>query len=219
VASDRCPGWSSAEQAWRAAGVLVAGVDEVGRGPLAGPVVACAVVMPPDAPYLDGVTDSKRLSATRREALAVAIRAQAVGVGLGAASVREIAALNILGATTLAMRRALAALGRAGVRPGAVLVDGRPVRGLGVAHEAVVGGDATVYAISCASIVAKVTRDRLMGALAARYPAYGWERNAGYGSVGHRAAIVREGPTAHHRALFLRKVLGPSSAAGGGPAE
>ncbi len=185
------------------AGALVAGVDEVGRGPFAGPVVACAIIMP-DGPGIDGVRDSKRLSARRREALAVSIRGQAVALALGAASVREIERFNILGATTLAMRRALT---RLPVVPGRVLIDGRPVRGLGIAHEAIVGGDGSVYAIACASILAKVTRDRLMRSLGARYPVYGWERNAGYGTAAHIAAIRAAGVTAHHRSAFVRGVL------------
>jgi ribonuclease HII len=157
----------------------------------------------PDGPPIDGVGDSKRIPPARREQLALAIRAEAVAVALGAASVSEIARLNILGATTLAMRRALL---RLGPLPPRVLIDGRPVRGLGIEHEAIVGGDASVYAIGCASIVAKVTRDRLMRALAQRYPAYGWERNAGYGTAAHIAAIRAVGETAHHRSGFLRAV-------------
>ncbi len=195
--------WDREAGASRIAGraeALIAGVDEVGRGPLAGPVVVCAIIMPPGPP-IAGVTDSKRLSATRREALDVPIRAAAVALALGAASVREIERLNILGATTLAMRRALQ---RLPLRPDRVLIDGRPVRGLGIEHEAIVGGDASVYAIACASIVAKVTRDRLMRALAARYEGYGWERNAGYGTPAHLEAIRAAGVTPHHRTGFLR---------------
>jgi len=154
------------------------------------------------------VDDSKRLSPSRREALAVSIRAEALAVGLGAASVREIAALNILGATTLAMQRALGRLAGQGVVPGLVLVDGRPVVGLGWAHTALVGGDASCYAIGCASIVAKVTRDRLMRALGVRYPGYGWDRNAGYGTAGHIEGLQRLGVTPHHRAQFVRRAVG-----------
>ncbi len=194
-------------------GPLIAGVDEVGRGPLAGPVVACAVVMPPPLEHraIAGVDDSKRLDAATRVALAERIRAQAWAVGLGAASVREIDRLNIFHATVLAMRCAIdrAAAGLAATRGAAVdhvLVDGRELRTLGVPHTAVVQGDGRCYAIACASIVAKVTRDRLMARLAPRHPAYDWGRNAGYGTPAHRAAIRSAGLTPHHRASFCRSL-------------
>ncbi|HSM05155.1 MAG TPA: ribonuclease HII [Longimicrobiales bacterium] len=177
----------------------VAGVDEVGRGPLAGPVVACAVVLPPDV-HIDGATDSKRLTREERESLAPVIRRRAAAVALGAASVREIDRMNILVATRLAMRRALAALPEA---PGHVVVDGLPVKGLGWKHDAVVEGDAHVHCIACASIVAKVVRDELMCRLARRYPGYGWETNVGYGSAAHREAVETLGSTPHHRLTFL----------------
>ncbi|HZF67259.1 MAG TPA: ribonuclease HII, partial [Gemmatirosa sp.] len=190
-------------------GPLLAGVDEVGRGPLAGPVVACAVVMPPDAPCIPGVDDSKALAPAVREALAVEIRRAALAVGLGAASAREVDALNVYHATTRAMQRALAQLARRlGRLPDHVLVDGLPIRALGVPHDAVVGGDAACYAVGCASIVAKVTRDRLMRALAARHPGYAWERNAGYGTPAHRAAVRAAGATPHHRRSFLGRLQG-----------
>jgi ribonuclease HII len=177
----------------------IAGVDEVGRGPLAGPVVACAVVLPRDV-YIEGATDSKALSRERRQALAPEIRRRAVAISLGAASVREIDRLNILVATRLAMRRALAGLPHP---PERVVVDGLPVKGLGWDHDAVVGGDARVHSIACASIVAKVARDDLMVRLARRYPGYGWETNAGYGSRAHRDSIHELGTTPHHRLSFL----------------
>jgi ribonuclease HII len=179
-------------------GVSVAGVDEAGRGPLAGPVVAAAVVLPPDV-CIDGADDSKQLSAVVREELYETILASAVGVGVGAASVREIDRVNILQATTRAMRRALLHLP---ARPGHVVIDGRPVAHLGWDHEAIVDGDALVHSISCASIVAKVVRDRLMRRLARRYPGYGWETNVGYGTAEHRAAITTLGVTPHHRLTF-----------------
>ena len=178
---------------------LIAGIDEVGRGPLAGPVVACAVVMPPERRRIPGVADSKRLTAAERTRLAVHIRLRAVAIGLGAASVREIDRLNIYHATVLAMRRALA---RLGVTPQHVLVDGKPIRTLGVEHTAVVQGDACCYSIACASIIAKVTRDRLMAALGSRYPHYGWARNAGYGTDEHRRALDAAGLSPHHRRSF-----------------
>jgi ribonuclease HII len=187
------------EQEWFARGVLrLAGVDEAGRGPLAGPVVAAAVVVTPETPRLAGVADSKQLPRRRREQLAAAI-VSSLPFGVGAASPREIDRLNIRRATALAMRRALLHL-PAGVE--VVLVDGLPMIEIGIPHHALVGGDRRSYAIACASIVAKTVRDRLMRRLAARYPDFGWERNAGYGTPHHRAALERCGVTPHHRRTF-----------------
>jgi len=177
----------------------VAGVDEAGRGPLAGPVVAAAVVLP-EGVFVEGATDSKQLSAEAREELYGAVRAHALAVGVGAASVREIDHANILVATGWAMRRALAHLP---FEPDHIVVDGLPMRALRRPHEAIVDGDALVHSIACASIVAKVCRDRLMRRLAARHPGYGWETNVGYGTAEHRAAIERLGPSPHHRRSFL----------------
>ena len=178
----------------------IAGLDEVGRGPLAGPVVAAAVVLPdPLPPGLAGLLDdSKKLSPAAREAAYAALRASAAEIGLGAASVREIGAINILQASLLAMRRALGRL----APPDLALVDGNTDPRLGCPTRCIVGGDGSEKAISAASIVAKVVRDRLMARLAARYPGYAWERNAGYGSAAHRDALHRLGITAHHRAGF-----------------
>lgn len=202
--------WSEIERTLQQAhGPLLAGIDEVGRGPLAGPVVVCAVVMPADAPEVEGVDDSKKLAPEARERAAAAVRAAALAYALGAASAREVDALNVYRATVLAMQRALAGLGRRldtrglGRAPDHVLVDGRPFRTLGVPHTAVVGGDAQCYAVACASVVAKVTRDRLMRALAVRHASYAWERNAGYPTPAHRAAVAAFGPTPHHRRSFL----------------
>ncbi|MEJ7810163.1 MAG: ribonuclease HII [Gemmatimonadaceae bacterium] len=181
-------------------GPLIAGVDEVGRGSLAGPVVACAIVMPPDARAIAGVNDSKQLTAAQRVRLLDRIRERALAIGLGAASVREIDRINIYHATVLAMRRALAHLSLA---PDHVLVDGRRIRTLPVPHTAVVGGDARCFSIACASIVAKVTRDRLMRALGARHPGYRWEQNAGYGTAAHWSGIGAIGASRHHRRAFL----------------
>ncbi|HUX35050.1 MAG TPA: ribonuclease HII [Gemmatimonadaceae bacterium] len=195
--------WSTLERELRqSAGPLLAGIDEVGRGPLAGPVVACVIVMPPGARAIAGVNDSKRLSARERERLAVKIRARALALSLGAASVREIDEINIYKATVLAMRRAL---GRLRVAPDHVIVDGKPIRALGVEHTAVVGGDGRCYSVACASIIAKVTRDRLMHALARRYPGYGWDRNVGYGTPAHLEGLWARGATVHHRRSFLRE--------------
>jgi ribonuclease HII len=185
---------------WERGLQLIAGVDEVGRGPLAGPVVAAAVVLPPQT-GIRGVNDSKRLPPAAREKLADEIRRLAVYVGIGAASCREIDRLNILRATHLAIRRALQ---RLPVVPEHVLLDGLPIPGLGFEHTAVVDGDARVHSVACASIVAKVTRDRLMRQLARNYPAYGWEHNAGYATADHCAALDRFGPTPHHRLSFSR---------------
>jgi ribonuclease HII len=197
--------WSAIERDLRAKGAQhIAGVDEVGRGPLAGPVLACAVIMPAAARAIAGVADSKMLQPVERERLAAVILDRAVAVSLGAASVREIGERNIYQATSLAMRRALS---RLRVTPDAVLVDGKPIKTLGVEHTAVVKGDSKVYAIACASIVAKVVRDRLMQRLDHRYPPYGWKQNAGYGTPVHIAALKAHGMTAHHRVAFCRTVL------------
>ena len=178
----------------------VAGVDEAGRGPLAGPVIAAAVVLP-EGIQVERAGDSKKLSRTLREDLYTEILAKASSIGIGTGSVQEIDKHNILNATTLAMNRALTQLSE---EPGHVVVDGLPVKKLEWEHEAVVGGDGLVHSIGCASIVAKVTRDRLMTGLALRYPGYSWEKNAGYGTALHRAAIKELGLTPHHRITFGR---------------
>src|SRR5687768_4266865 len=181
----------------------VAGVDEVGRGPLAGPVVAAAVVLVPGV-AVEGAADSKRLSPALRERLFDEILRSAAAVAVGAASVREIDRINVLEATALAMRRALDRLACA---PDHIVVDGLPVRSLGRAHAAVVDGDALIHSIACASIVAKVVRDRLMRRLAARHPGYGWEHNAGYGTPDHLHGLRALGATAHHRELIANHQL------------
>jgi ribonuclease HII len=159
--------------------------------------------MPPNERAIPGVNDSKQLDAATRVALDARIRERALVVSLGAASAREIDRINIYHATVLAMRRALARVpAQLGCEPHHVLIDGKPLRTLGVVHTAVVKGDAKCYAIACASIVAKVTRDRLMHALAARYDGYAWERNSGYGTAAHRAALDERGLTPHHRRSF-----------------
>jgi ribonuclease HII len=176
----------------------VCGLDEVGRGPWAGPVVAAAVVL--DLACIpEGIDDSKRLPPLRREALHDALLACA-RVGVGVASVAEIDRINILQASFLAMRRALAALGPA---PGLALVDGRHVPpGFGCTARAVVGGDALCLSIAAASVVAKVVRDRMMVALAQQFPGYGWETNMGYGVPAHADGLARLGVTPHHRRSF-----------------
>jgi len=193
--------WSTIERDLRSQhGPLIAGVDEVGRGPLAGPVVACAIVMPPERRAMPGINDSKQLSAKQRERLVGKILSNAIAVGIGAASVREIDRFNILQASVLAMRRALR---RLPLTPNHVVVDGRALRTLEVTHTAVVHGDARCYSIACASIVAKITRDRVMHALASRYPGYLWEDNVGYATAAHLRGIGERGITPHHRKSFL----------------
>ncbi len=157
--------------------------------------------MPPETRAIRGVDDSKKLFPSERVKLASLIRERAVCWALGAASVREIEHLNIYHATTLAMRRALR---RLRVAPDHVLIDGRPIRALEVPHTAIVGGDGCCYSIACASILAKVTRDRGMAALARRYPAYRWERNVGYATPAHIAGLAEHGLTPHHRRTFFR---------------
>jgi ribonuclease HII len=183
---------------WDRGLTLIAGVDEVGRGPLAGPVLAAAVVLPAGI-VIQGVDDSKKLSAEKRAVLYEEIRSKAVAIGVAGASTREVDRINILRASQLAMRRALE---RLRCTPEHVFVDGLPVAGLGFEHTAVVDGDAKVHCIACASIVAKVVRDRIMHLLASHYPGYGWQTNAGYGTAEHRAAIIELGLTPHHRRSF-----------------
>ncbi|WP_414902682.1 ribonuclease HII [Sphingomonas flavalba] len=175
----------------------VVGVDEAGRGPLCGPVVAAAVILPEGA-VPDGIDDSKKLSAAARAALSDRIRAVA-RVGIGMADVAEIDRLNILHATMLAMERAVAALG---IAPGMVLVDGNRCPRWAHPSTAIVGGDARCLSIAAASIVAKQHRDAMMIALDAEFPGYGWARNKGYGSREHCEALRRLGPTPHHRRSF-----------------
>jgi ribonuclease HII len=176
---------------------LVAGVDEVGRGPWAGPVVAAAVILDAGA-VPRGIDDSKALGRSRREALFAALQGSAT-IGIGQAGVGEIERLNILGAALLAMTRAVEDLG---VVPGHALIDGNRMPDLPCAATLLVGGDRRSLSIAAASIIAKVTRDAIMARLAAAHPGYGWERNAGYGTAEHRAALDRLGVTVHHRRSF-----------------
>ncbi len=184
---------------------LVAGVDEAGCGPLAGPVIAAAVILPP-GPRLAGLADSKRLSPRRRESLCGAIKEQALGWALGRAEVEEIDRFNILQASLLAMRRAVAALRPA---PRHVQVDGSHCPDLCCSVEAIAGGDGTVPAISAASILAKVARDREMISLDAEYPGYGLASHKGYPTREHLRALRRLGASAIHRRSFkpVREIL------------
>lgn len=186
---------------------VVCGVDEAGRGPLAGPVVAAAVILDP-ARAIDGLRDSKKLSQTRREALAIAIREASLGWAIGQASVDEIDELNILQASLLAMRRAVEALP---VLPTLARVDGNQSPRLACGVELIVGGDATEACISAASILAKVERDRLMHLLHGLHPEYGFDRHKGYGTALHLASLKRHGPCIAHRRSFapVREVLLP----------
>src|SRR2546430_79595 len=194
--------WTTIERDLRREkGPLLAGVDEVGRGPIAGPVVACAVIMPADTRAIAGVDDSKRLTHDQRVRLAAKIRERAVAFALGAASVREIDRINIYQASVLAMRRAL---GRLKVPPDYVVIDGRAMRTLPIPHTAVVHGDARCFSIACASIIAKVTRDLLMTRLGQRYPHYIWGDNSGYTTRAHVAGLASYGITPHHRKSFCR---------------
>ena len=177
---------------------LVAGIDEAGRGPWAGPVCAAAVILNRDS-IPDGLNDSKKLSEKRREVLFDMITQSAI-VGVGFASVAEIDEINILSATYLAMERAVAALDP---QPEAVIIDGnRAPQGLPMPSQTIVKGDARSLSIAAASIIAKVSRDRVMKKLAEEFPAYGWHKNKGYGTAAHRVSLLSHGVTPHHRRSF-----------------
>ena len=217
----RPPSLARERLAWAESRLLV-GVDEAGRGPLAGPVVAAAVVFPPETRRINGIRDSKTLPREDRETLALRIRSRAIRLGVGAASCREIDRLNIRVASALAMRRAVEAALRLGTRelgswgaregpfpqlpsslaPYALIIDGLPLPEIGYSHEALIDGDAHCYSIAAASIVAKTVRDRIMRCLASRHPAYGWQTNVGYGTPEHLAGLASVGPTRHHRMTF-----------------
>ncbi|WP_081749427.1 ribonuclease HII [Komagataeibacter swingsii] len=195
-------------------GGRVAGVDEVGRGPLAGPVVAAAVMFLSGVPGVlaDRLDDSKKLKPTVRQQLYDVLHATpGILIGVGAASVTEIEHHNILRASWIAMQRAV---GRLPQFPELVLVDGNAAPDFGCPAQCVVGGDAISLSISAASVVAKVVRDRLMARLARRWPGYGWDRNAGYGTPIHRAALMADGVSPHHRAAFgtVRRIMQASVA-------
>ncbi len=178
--------------------MIIAGVDEVGRGPLAGPVVTAAVVLPAKFD-LPGLTDSKKLTHKKRESLSIAIKEQALAWSLGDASVAEIDELNILQATMLAMQRAVAGLA---IDVDKVLVDGNRAPDFGIPAQAIIGGDGIEPSISAASIIAKVARDQLMTAYAESFPNYGFERNSGYPTKQHREALLTFGITPIHRRSF-----------------
>ena len=184
---------------WAAGRLTVAGCDEAGRGCLAGPVVAAAVVLPPGA-LIPGLDDSKKLSPEAREALVPEIERVAVAVAVAQCSADEVDRLNVLWAAMEAMRRAACALA---VAPDALLVDGNTaIPNAPCVQETVVRGDGLSLSIAAASVVAKVTRDRLMTALDADFPAYGWARHKGYPTAQHYAALAEHGPSPHHRRTF-----------------
>lgn len=185
-------------------GVLrVAGIDEAGRGPLAGPVVAAAVIFPPEL-IISGVDDSKELTPAQREELYPRILKEALAVGIGSADHEEIDQVNILQSTYRAMHRAVAALD---IAPEHLLIDGNRFDGMHIPFTVVVDGDARSFAIAAASIVAKVTRDRMMVMFDELYPGYGFARHKGYGTAYHRETIRRLGPCPIHRQSFLRKIF------------
>lgn len=180
---------------------VLCGVDEAGRGPLAGPVCAAAVILPRDFD-ITGLDDSKKLTPRQRDGLYDRITRNAVSYGVAFASVEEIEALNILNAALLAMNRAIAGLDPV---PELALIDGNTVRSIAVPARAVIGGDGKCASIAAASVLAKVTRDRWMEELAQTYPQYGFERHKGYGTKAHYAALERYGPCPAHRPSFLKK--------------
>lgn len=189
---------------WDSGVRLVCGVDEAGRGPLAGPVTAAAVILNPDDP-IEGLNDSKKLSEKKREALFDPICQRSLAWGIGWASPEEIDQFNILNATFLAMQRAVKQMS---LMPEYVLVDGNRDPKLGLETRCIVGGDGKSASIAAASILAKVSRDRLMCELAGQYPAYGFEVHKGYPTQKHREAVLRWGPSPIHRRSFLKKLLG-----------
>ena len=193
--------WVYEREAFDAGIKLVCGVDEAGRGPLAGPVCAAAVILPPGL-EIPGLNDSKKLTDKKRRELYDVITAQAVSYGIAFASEQEIDEINILQATFLAMRRAVEQLG---VQPELALVDGNRDPGLGIPTRTIVKGDGLSASIAAASILAKVTRDRWMEVLDAKYPQYGFAVHKGYGTKRHYAALTEFGPCEEHRQTFLRK--------------
>lgn len=185
---------------------LIAGVDEAGRGPLAGPVYAAAVILPDDA-IIKGINDSKKLTEKRREELFEEITEKAVAYNVCAADEKRIDKINILNATFEAMNGAVSGLSAV---PDYVIIDGNRIKGMTVPHETIVKGDAKSISIAAASILAKVSRDRFISEMAKKYPQYGFEKHKGYGTKAHTDAILKYGPCEIHRRSFLKKLLGES---------
>ena len=180
----------------------ICGVDEAGRGPLAGPVCSAAVILLPDT-VVDGVNDSKKLTEKKREALFDVIKETAVSYCIAYASVEEIESINILNATMLAMKRAVEGLD---VKADYAMIDGNKMPPLDIDGETIVKGDAKSMSIACASILAKVSRDRLLYEYAKEYPQYHFDKHKGYGTAAHREAIIKYGPCPYHRMSFLKKI-------------
>jgi ribonuclease HII len=193
------PDFARERELWASGFRLVAGVDEVGRGPLAGPVCVAAVIFAPEAALPAGIHDSKKLDRARREALAPLIMETALAVAVVFVCARDIDRLNIRRATLAAMARALSGLS---LRPDFALIDGRDSPEAACPTRAVIGGDARSLSIAAASIVAKVARDRMMGRADAHFPGYGFSSHAGYGTLEHRKALTRLGPSPLHRLSF-----------------
>lgn len=195
--------WIEYEQSAELKGYkAICGVDEAGRGPLAGPVCAAAVILPPNT-IIDGVNDSKKLTEKKREALFDVIKETAVSYSIAYASVEEIESINILNATMLAMKRAVEGLD---VKADYAMIDGNKMPPLDIDGETIVKGDAKSMSIACASILAKVSRDRLLYEYAKEYPQYHFDKHKGYGTAAHREAILKYGPCPYHRMSFLKKI-------------
>lgn len=195
--------WIEYEQSAELKGYkAICGVDEAGRGPLAGPVCAAAVILPPNT-IIDGVNDSKKLTEKKREALFDVIKETAVSYSIAYASVEEIESINILNATMLAMKRAVEGLD---VKADYAMIDGNKMPQLDIDGETIVKGDAKSMSIACASILAKVSRDRLLYEYAKEYPQYQFDKHKGYGTSAHREAIIKYGPCPYHRMSFLKKI-------------
>ena len=196
--------WTLENQIYDEGFTLLCGVDEAGRGPLAGPVCAAAVILPRGL-VIEGLNDSKKLSEKRREELYDVIRGECISCGVAFATVEEIETLNILEATFLAMNRALEQLS---LVPELALIDGNRTKGIALPSRAVIKGDAKCADIAAASVLAKVTRDRYMLEMAEQYPQYGFEQHKGYGTKQHYAALLQYGPSPIHRMSFLKKLYG-----------
>ncbi len=196
--------WEIEDSCYKEGVQVICGVDEAGRGPLAGPVCAAAVILPPHAD-IPGLTDSKKLTDKKRRELFPVIQEQAIAYGIGFASEKEIDGINILQATFLAMERALDQLT---VKPDLALIDGNREKDFGLPVKTVVKGDSLSLNIAAASVLAKVSRDDLMEAMAKEYPQYGFEIHKGYGTKAHYAALTEYGPSPIHRMSFLKKFYG-----------